>query len=115
MEYSEMSKGMRRRLRELAEEAMAGRLHPFLQRLNEDFRSWERGEIQDLELDSRIGAFTRGPSRKLGAEYAELKPDILVAKAVALGSLDPEVVDEEILEILGPMIEGLRSIFAEDD
>lgn len=55
--------------------------------LEESFHEWRRGSINASDLSQVIHEFHDGSARDLYASYDRLKPDVLVARALAHGVL----------------------------
>ena len=64
------TKRQRRELRELQGLAWERELGAALENLQEDFRSWRKGDISPFELNDRIHRFHNGRSRDLFNTYA---------------------------------------------
>lgn len=114
-EYASLSKRIRRQLCELAGDAYDAELTPHQEELFAGFAAWKRGEITARELDVRIHRYHQGPSRTVANEQSRLKPDILVARAVAMGLLDEDTIEDDVLETLRPMIDTLRGLMELDE
>ena len=90
----------RRKLRQLAGVAHTRELGAGLSRLEADFATWRRGEIDPFELSDRIHRFHDDVSRGLYALYNRLPPSQLVARAVALQILQEADLPAVLLEAL---------------
>jgi hypothetical protein len=66
-----------------------------------------------FEISDLIHEFHQGPSRKIWSTYQSLKPDVLVARAVAFGVLPREAVPAELADALVGQIEVLKGIASE--
>ena len=89
-------KAIRRKTREFADQAYEEELRRALAPLADAFERWKVGAASSVEISDLIHEFHQGPSRQLRGTYTALKPDALVARAVAVGviarkSLPPEV------------------------
>jgi len=111
-EHSRLGRSVRRRLRELAGEAHDLELGAHLDELFAHFQAWKRGEVSAGELNDRVHDYHQGPNRDVFRHHSALKPDEIVARAIALGTLEEEGIEERILEILSPLIESFRHLLA---
>lgn len=68
------------------------------------FERWKRGRIDAFELNERIHEHHQGASRDLYRFYARSKGVAPVARAVAVGLIDPEELDPELLSKLSMVI-----------
>jgi len=101
-------KSARKTLRQLAETAWKRELGSHLAELGKKFDEWRDGTINAFELSDLIHEFHQKPSRRVWGIYTGLKPDELVARAVAFGFLREDEVPEEVLALLRPQIEFFR-------
>jgi hypothetical protein len=104
----ELTKGQRRRLRELAGMAYGRDLSQELTDLEAQFGRWRAGEIDPHELCDRIHVFHDGPSRRLFLLYNRGDPDMAVASAIARGIVSASEAGSEVVEILKATIEYFR-------
>jgi hypothetical protein len=94
----ELTKGQKRKLRELNALAYARELETALAALERDFAWWRAGKIDPFELSDRIHAFHDGVSRDLWKTY-EMSPmfaatvrDALERKVLSEAEVPPEVL-----------------------
>jgi hypothetical protein len=98
------SKRIKRLLREYSMEAHERELHRELTKLDQSFVEWRNGEIGSGELSHRVHQWDTGPSRRLFKRYNYGSQDMNVAYAIAIGILDKDEVDAELLEAIGGTI-----------
>ena len=97
-------KAIRRKLRELAKQAYEEELRRALAPLAEAFERWQVCATSSVEISDLIHEFHQGPARELWGTYQSLKPDLLVARAVALGVLAKGSVPADVTASLaGPI------------
>ena len=97
---SNLTKGQRRKLRELGGIAYERDLSEHLGRLEGEFRRWRAGEIDPFALAEAIHQFHQGPARELFSTYGTSNLDFAIAHAIHRGVLMQEEVGAETLEIL---------------
>jgi hypothetical protein len=100
MHMATLNKKMRRRLRELSGLAYERELHQELSQLAKKFDLWRNNEMSSGELSNALHEYDYGPSRRLWGLHNDLKPEMTVARAVALKLLTREEVGEEVLGVL---------------
>jgi hypothetical protein len=103
-------KTLRKQLRELADQAYEEELRRALAPLAEAFERWKLRAASSFEISDLIHEFHQGPSRELWATYHALKPDALVARAVALGVLAGEILPPEVAASLTSQIESFKEL-----
>ena len=103
-------KAIRRKLRELADQAYEEELRHALAPLAEAFERWKARAASSFEISDLIHEFHLGPSRTLWGTYQGLKPDALVARAVALGVLARESLPAEVAASLASQIETFEQL-----
>jgi hypothetical protein len=101
-------KEAKKRLRELADLAWEEELRRALTPLADAFERWKTRAVTSLEISDLIHEFHQGPSRKIWSTYQSLKPDMLVARAIALGVLPREALPAELADSLAQQIEFSR-------
>src|SRR3972149_6547675 len=106
-------KQMRKKLRELADQAYEEELRRALTPLAEAFERWRVRTASSFEISDLIHEFHQGPSRRIWGTYNALKPNALVARAVALGLLARETLPTELAASLAQRIEAFQA--DEDD
>lgn len=103
------SKKERKMLRELANLAHERELKSELKNLNNEFKKWEKGDIDSFELNHKIHLFHNGPSQDLYSKYNGIDtPDIVVGWAIANDILKEEEVEENLIKKLKPLIERYK-------
>ena len=102
-------KAKRTTLRRLADAAYERELRKELMVLHDQFHDWLKEKMDAFSLSDAIHRFHDGPARELWARYTYLKPDMLVARAIAHGILSPEEVPPEIRADLSGTIEAFRA------
>jgi hypothetical protein len=95
-----LTKGQRRKLRDLGGIAYERDLSEHLARLEGEFRRWRVGEIDPFALAEAIHQFHKGPARELFSTYVTSDLDFAVARAIHRGVLRQEEAGAEVLEIL---------------
>ncbi len=103
-------KAIRRELRELAGQAYEEELRRALAPLAEAFERWKARAASSPEISDLTHEFHPGPSRQIWSMYQSLKPDALVARAVALGFLAKEGMPPEIAASLAGQIEAFENL-----
>ena len=105
MPFRDLSKSLRRNIRDLAAVAHNRELGAELRRLDDLFSLWRNGRLSPHELNDEIHKFHDGPSRHLWNIYTDSDPSLAVASAVARGVLQEQ-------EIPAPAAEELRTMVA---
>lgn len=105
-----LSKRENATLRALANEAYEAELHDALEGLYDDFCRWADHGYSAMELAERIHAFHNGSARDLHNRYTNLSPGTLVARAIAVGTLDESALSPELQEKLADEIEAHRRL-----
>ena len=108
------NKAIRRKLRELADQAYEEELRHALAPLAEAFERWKVRTASSVEISDLIHEFPQGPSRTLWGTYQGLKPDALVARAVALRVLAKEGLPLEIAASLAGQIEAFEQLVRDE-
>jgi hypothetical protein len=103
-------KQKRQKLRELADQAWEEELRQALTPLAEAFERWKVRAASSFEISDLIHEFHQGPSRKIWSTYQSLKPDSLVARAVALGVLPREGLPAELADSLAQQIDAMQAL-----
>lgn len=97
---AEVSKRIKRLIREYAAAAHEEELRRALLPLADAFKQWERREIDSFVLEDLIHHFHQGAARDVYLRYASNRPEPAVAHAIVAGILDRSAVPAEILGIL---------------
>src|SRR5262245_30472333 len=105
----DIPKRLKRLLREYAARAHEAELHQALVPLAEDFKRWERGELDSFELSDLIHRFHQGASREVYVRYDVRHPEPALAHAIATGLIDRTAVPAELLDHLARLIELFES------
>jgi len=98
------TKSERALLRRLAAEAWNVELSQHLTALLEQFNIWTNSGMNAFELSDKIHEFHNGIARELYGRYTNLDPSIVVSRAIAVGILGKEVLDESLANKLAPEI-----------
>ncbi len=93
-------KAIKKLLRHWVGEAYERELHRELQRLDERFAAWRRGELGSGELAIELHEFDQGPARELHGRYNDGPQDMNAAYAIVTGILGEHEVPAELLEAL---------------
>lgn len=108
-------KTVRRQLREFADQAYEEELRQALAPLAAAFERWKVRAASSFEVCDLIHEFHQGPSRRIWGTNNALKPDALVARAVALGLLAAESLPPEVAASLAQKIETFKAIARDSD
>jgi len=106
----ELSKRVKRLLREQASIAHERELHRELTKLDRAFDEWRSGTISSAELTYRLHKYDTGPARELWKRYNSGPAEISVAYAIVVGILDRDEVPAELLEATSRQIDWFRSL-----
>jgi hypothetical protein len=96
----DLTKSIKRSLRQLAGKAHEAELRRELEKLAGDFDAWRRGEVDSFELSDRIHTFHDGASREIWKAYNYGHPDQSVAYAIHTGILSRDGVPAPVLDAL---------------
>ena len=94
----EVSKVVKRALRELGTTAHEEELRRALLPLADAFEAWKSGKVTGGELVEAIHRFHQGPARELFLKYDRHLLPASVAQAIATGIIRKESVPPEVLE-----------------
>jgi len=94
------TKAIAKKMRELASQAYERELRRELEKLAEQFKSWQDEQIDTWDLENAVHKFHNGPARELYKRYtglspAEVLPYALFRKLITYEELPPEI-DEEM-------------------
>ena len=103
-------KAIRRKTREVADQAYEEELRRAVALLAEMFERWKVGAASSVEISDLIHEFHQGPARELWETYQSLKPDLLVARAVALGVLARASLPADVAVSLAGAIESFEAL-----
>jgi hypothetical protein len=106
---AELSKRVKRLIRECAAAAHEAELRRALLPLAEAFKQWERRELDSFALSDLIHQFHQGPAREIWLRYATRHLSPAVAHAIATGVLDRAAVPVEVLDNVAGLIEFYES------
>ena len=104
------NKVIRKKIRELAEQAYEEELRRALVPLAEAFERWRVRAATSVEISDLIHEFHQGPARELRGTYQALKPDLLVARAVALGVLAKASLPADVAASLAGAIGSFETL-----
>ena len=95
---TELTKPVKRKLRELVHKAHEGALRRELPALIRHVESWQRGEIDSIGLCNHIHDFDRGPVLKIYKTFTYANTQLLmeVGYGVASGLVDEQSIPEEV-------------------
>ena len=102
---AEISKRLKRLLREYGGKAHEAELREALAPLAEAFKRWERGEIDSFELKDMIHRFHQGPAREIWLRYDSRLLEPQLAHAIASGLIDRTTIPAELLNYLAKDID----------
>ena len=109
----EVSKQLKRLVREWAGIAHDRDLRKALSELRVQFDRWDRGEIDSFELNDLVHRFHRDTSREIGKRYAISHLEPAVASAVAADVLRKEELPAELVQHIAGLIEFYERDLAE--
>ena len=98
-------KSQRKKLHQLRDIAYERELDRELAEIYKDFQKWWNKEIDGFELNGLIHKYHQGFSREVWKTYNYMDLDMVVSRAVALGLLKKEDIQEDILEIIDTRID----------
>lgn len=101
----EVSKRIKRLVREWAGIAHDRDLRKALSELRVQFDRWDRGEIDTSELNDLVHRFHQDTSREIWKRYATTHLEPAVASAVAAGVLRKEELPAELLQHIASLVE----------
>ena len=107
---TKFTKSERALLRELTGEAWEAELGEELEKLFEDFTKWLDHGMSALDLSDRIHKFHNGPSRDLYSLYTGADPAMIVGRAIAMGFIDKESLNDELRLKLAGQISAFRRL-----
>ena len=96
MAWEDLDRPTRKALRELADVARRKGETRHLEDLALKFDAWRAGTLDNAEIQDAIHRYYQGPSKDWSTRYWNLKPDVLVALALANGILDPDDIPEDL-------------------
>jgi hypothetical protein len=108
----ELSKSLKRKLRELGYQAHEQALRQPLADLGAQFDRWRRGEIDAIQLADSIREFNDGPSREIYQRFTWSRNDdlpMLVAYGVDRGLLDENTLPDEVKAAIARWLAFLRA------
>ena len=115
MPFRDLSKSLRRNIRDLAAVAHNRELGAELRRLDDLFSQWRNGQLGAHELNEAIHHFHDGPSRHLWKIYTDSDPSLAVASAIARGVLQEQEIPAPAAEELRAMVAGFSKLHNERD
>lgn len=110
MPFRDLSKSVRRSIRDMAKTAHDRELATELHSIDEAFSRWRSGHLGPHELNDAIHQFHDGASRRLWKLYTDTDPSIAVASAIARGILPQSEVPPNVAQELNPtafLLDGL--------
>ena len=96
----ELTKSLKRELREQSMLAHEEELHRALLPLAEKFEQWRQGQVESGELALIIRDWDLGPQKELFKKYNYGIKEMNVAHAIVTGILEERKVDAELLRAL---------------
>lgn len=106
----EVSKSVKRGIRELGAIAQEEELRRALLPLAEAFEQWKAGKLAGIDLVEEIHRFHQGPARELYLRYERPLLFSSVAQAIVNGIIKKETVSAEVLEHLAGMLEYYSAV-----
>jgi hypothetical protein len=107
---AEISKRLKRLLREYAGKAHEAELRDALAPLAEAFRRWGRGEIDSFDLKDLIHRFHQDAAREIHLRYHSGLLEPQVAHAIVAGLIDRTTIPTELLDHLAKDIAFYESL-----
>ena len=99
------NKKIKKEIRRLAEIAHKRELENALVDLKQKFSDWDNKELDTFKLDHEIYLYHVQTSRAIFKKYNnDNQLDMAVSSAAARGIIEKEEIDEEVYEILKPII-----------
>lgn len=106
----DLSKPIKRVLRQLMDLAYERELHRELEKLDQSFANWRDGTINSFELNELIHKHHNGVSRELWSRYSSYRDaDMIVAYAVVEGLIKEQEVPPEVLAAMSRQFGFYRS------
>ncbi len=100
-----------KKLCELSEIACNRELHHDLQHIASACRDLREGHVDETALDELLRHYVEGTSTTVLARYREWEPEVSVARALAVKSLEPEEVFSPLRKKLKSYVEALSHVF----
>jgi len=109
-----LTKKQKAELRRLAGLAHERELSVAIGELEAEFGRWRRGDISVFELNERIHKYHHGISRDLYNLYDPRDAEIVVAAAIARGTIREDELEPALLQNLSDLIQFAKSRQRED-
>lgn len=100
-----LSKSVKKRLRELGEIAYEKELRAYLEELDRHFEEWKQGKIDTFELNEFIHKYHNRDSREAYKSFVYSDLKIHLARAVYNGLLKIEDIPDEVRDNISKLIE----------
>lgn len=105
---SELSKAVKRKLRDLVGVAYGRELAGELAKLEKQFVRWRAGEIDPFELNDLVHRFHDGASRELYKQYTNSDLEWAAASAIMRGVVSEEEAGPEVAAAISRHLSFLR-------
>jgi hypothetical protein len=107
---AELSKAIKRLLREYLTQAYERELHRELTKLDQSFAEWRASKISSGELNHRVHEYEAGPSHQLYRQYNSSEAEMIVAYAIITGLLSRDEIAPEVLSALEKQLDFYQSL-----
>lgn len=104
----EISKALKRELRQHAERAWEAEMKAALGALAAKFDEWRAGSLSSADLDAAIHAYHDGIAREIWRRFSGGDRRMPLAHAVAAGFIDEKSLPPEVREHIASMVEFFR-------
>ena len=105
---NELSKSMKRKLRDFAAKVYEIEMRTHLSELARSFNEWNAGKLDLFQLDNLIHKYHNEKSREFYKAYTGLDPKMFIARAVGFGIIKQEEIPDEFREYIMKLVEILK-------
>ena len=105
---NELSKSMKRKLRDFAAKVYEIEMRTHLSELARSFNEWKAGKLDSFQLDNLIHKYHNEKSRESYKAYTELDPKMFIVRAVGFGIIKQEEIPDEFHEYVMKLVEILK-------
>ncbi len=104
----EISKALKKELRQHADRAWEAEMKAALGALAAKFDEWRAGSLSSGDLDAAIHAYHNGIAREIWRRFSRSDRKMPLAHAVAVGLIDEKSLPPEVQEHIASMVEFFR-------